>query len=124
MDHLYQGKQPSAQLVANNSPLDPNLWFTDVGATNYITSASELANIYLPSGHQGDDTITVGQDYRKDTLTKDQVGPSFQPGPFKINGVSLRHVNQSYVIETSTKADDISGVNVEKFDDKYFAKEL
>ncbi|BBH07418.1 Ribosomal protein L6 family protein [Prunus dulcis] len=43
-------------------------------------------------------------------------------GPFKINGVPLRRVNQAYVIGTSTKV-DISGVNVEKFDDKYFAKE-
>ncbi|KAI4323367.1 hypothetical protein L6164_022980 [Bauhinia variegata] len=44
-------------------------------------------------------------------------------GPFKINGVPLRRVNQSYVIGTSTKV-DISGVNVDKFDDKYFAKEV
>ncbi|KAK3183336.1 hypothetical protein Dsin_030622 [Dipteronia sinensis] len=44
-------------------------------------------------------------------------------GPFKINGVPLRRVNQSYVVATSTKV-DISGVNVEKFDDKYFAKEV
>lgn len=42
-------------------------------------------------------------------------------GPFKVNGVPLRRVNQSYVIGTSTKV-DISGVNVEKFDDKYFGK--
>ncbi|MQM16614.1 hypothetical protein Taro_049573 [Colocasia esculenta] len=44
-------------------------------------------------------------------------------GPFKVNGVPLRRVNQAYVIGTSTKV-DISGVNVEKFDDKYFAKEV
>ncbi|MQL94253.1 hypothetical protein Taro_026908 [Colocasia esculenta] len=44
-------------------------------------------------------------------------------GPFKINGVPLRRVNQAYVIGTSTKV-DISGVNVEKFDDKYFAMEV
>ncbi|KAI3697367.1 hypothetical protein L6452_30340 [Arctium lappa] len=44
-------------------------------------------------------------------------------GPFKINGVPLRRVNQSYVIATSTKV-DISGVNVEKFDDKYFGKKV
>ncbi|XP_022747102.1 60S ribosomal protein L6-like isoform X2 [Durio zibethinus] len=44
-------------------------------------------------------------------------------GPFKINGVPLRQVNQSYVIATSTKV-DISEVNVDKFDDKYFAKEV
>ncbi|KAH7689462.1 large subunit ribosomal protein L6e protein [Dioscorea alata] len=43
-------------------------------------------------------------------------------GPFKVNGVPLRRVNQSYVIGTSTKI-DISGVNVDKFDDKYFKKE-
>ncbi|XP_047324506.1 60S ribosomal protein L6-like [Impatiens glandulifera] len=42
-------------------------------------------------------------------------------GPFKINGVPLRRVNQAYVIGTSTKI-DITGVNVEKFDDKYFGK--
>ena len=44
-------------------------------------------------------------------------------GPFKINGVPLRRVNQSYVIATSTKV-DVSGVNVEKFDDKYFGKKV
>lgn len=43
-------------------------------------------------------------------------------GPFIVNGVPLRRVNQAYVIATSTKV-DISGVNVEKFDDKYFGKE-
>jgi large subunit ribosomal protein L6e len=32
-------------------------------------------------------------------------------GPFKVNGVPLRRVNQAYVIGTSTKV-DISGVNV------------
>ncbi|XP_009775140.1 large ribosomal subunit protein eL6 [Nicotiana tabacum] len=43
-------------------------------------------------------------------------------GPFKLNGVPLRRVNQAYVIGTSTKV-DVSGVNVEKIDDKYFAKQ-
>ncbi|CAN4126944.1 unnamed protein product [Withania somnifera] len=43
-------------------------------------------------------------------------------GPFKVNGVPLRRVNQAYVIATSTKV-DVSGVNVDKIDDKYFAKE-
>ncbi|KAF9610210.1 hypothetical protein IFM89_021148 [Coptis chinensis] len=44
-------------------------------------------------------------------------------GPFKINGVPLRCVNQSYVIATSTKV-DITSLDVAKFDDKYFAKEV
>ncbi|OIV98045.1 hypothetical protein TanjilG_09538 [Lupinus angustifolius] len=43
-------------------------------------------------------------------------------GPFKINGVPLRRVNQAYVIGTSTKV-DVSAVNVDKFDDKYFLKD-
>ncbi|KAI5655910.1 hypothetical protein M9H77_24703 [Catharanthus roseus] len=44
-------------------------------------------------------------------------------GPFKVNGVPLRRVNQKYVIATSTKV-DISGVSLDKFDDKYFAKQV
>ena len=43
-------------------------------------------------------------------------------GPFKINGVPIRRVNQTYVVATSTKI-DVSGVNVKKFDDSYFARE-
>merc|ERR1712184_110676 len=42
-------------------------------------------------------------------------------GPYKINGVPLRRVNQAYVIATSTKV-DVSGVDVTSFDDKYFAR--
>eukprot|EP00047_Mylnosiga_fluctuans_P001315 m.219743 g.219743 ORF g.219743 m.219743 type:complete len:240 (+) comp10236_c0_seq1:70-789(+) len=41
-------------------------------------------------------------------------------GPFKINGVPLKRVNQAYVLATSTKV-DISKVNVDaKFTDAYF----
>ena len=42
-------------------------------------------------------------------------------GPYKINGVPLRRVNQAYVIGTSTKL-DVSSVDVSKFDDAYFAR--
>ncbi|KAF8974473.1 translation protein SH3-like domain-containing protein [Flammula alnicola] len=43
-------------------------------------------------------------------------------GPFKINGVPLRRVNQAYVIATSTKV-DVSLLKVdEKFNDSYFVK--
>ncbi|KAF3331281.1 60S ribosomal protein L6-2-like protein [Carex littledalei] len=43
-------------------------------------------------------------------------------GPFKVNGVPLKRVNQAYVIGTQTKV-DISCVDVSKFEDKYFMKE-
>merc|ERR1712070_86384 len=43
-------------------------------------------------------------------------------GPYKVNGVPLRRVPQSYVIATATKV-NISGVDVAKFDDKYFKAE-
>lgn len=44
-------------------------------------------------------------------------------GPFRVNGVPTRRVNQVYVIATSTKI-DISSVDVSKYDDKYFAREV
>merc|ERR1711957_683553 len=42
-------------------------------------------------------------------------------GPYKINGVNLRRVNQTYVISTSTKI-DISSVNVTSINDTFFKK--
>merc|ERR1712035_191092 len=43
-------------------------------------------------------------------------------GPFKINGVPLRRVNQKYVLATSTKL-DLPAVNLpERIDDAYFRR--
>jgi large subunit ribosomal protein L6e len=42
-------------------------------------------------------------------------------GPYKINGVPLRRVNQTYVIATSTKV-DVSGVDVSSINDEYFSR--
>merc|ERR1712232_338590 len=42
-------------------------------------------------------------------------------GPYKINGVPLRRVNQAYVIATSTKV-DVSGIDTSKFNDEYFER--
>ncbi|KAE9349743.1 hypothetical protein PF008_g6753 [Phytophthora fragariae] len=43
-------------------------------------------------------------------------------GPYKVNGVPLRRVNQAYVIATSTKV-NIEGLALPAIDDAYFAKE-
>jgi len=44
-------------------------------------------------------------------------------GPYKVNGVPLKRVNQAYVIATTTKV-DVSGVKVpDTVTDKYFARE-
>jgi len=43
-------------------------------------------------------------------------------GPYSVNGVPLRRVNQRYVIATSTKV-DASKVDSKKFEDQYFARD-
>ena len=43
-------------------------------------------------------------------------------GPFKINGVPLKRVNQAYTLSTSTTV-DIKGIDVSKIEDKVFLKE-
>jgi len=42
-------------------------------------------------------------------------------GPYKINGVPLRRINQAYVIATSTRL-DVSKIDVSQIDDAFFAK--
>jgi len=43
-------------------------------------------------------------------------------GPYKINGVPLRRINQAYVLATSTRL-DVSKVDVSKINDQFFAKD-
>jgi large subunit ribosomal protein L6e len=50
-----------------------------------------------------------------------QSGLLLVTGPYKINGVPLRRLNQAYVIATSTSV-DVSKVDVSKIDDTFFAR--
>uniref|UniRef100_A0AAV1VKU7 60S ribosomal protein L6 n=1 Tax=Peronospora matthiolae TaxID=2874970 RepID=A0AAV1VKU7_9STRA len=43
-------------------------------------------------------------------------------GPYKVNGVPLRRVNQSFVIATSTRM-DLSDIQLPEIDDSYFTKD-
>jgi large subunit ribosomal protein L6e len=43
-------------------------------------------------------------------------------GPYKINGVPLKRVNQAYTLTTSTKV-NVNGVDVSKIDDALFKRE-
>ena len=43
-------------------------------------------------------------------------------GPFKVNGVPIKRVNQAYTLTTSTQV-DLKGVDVSKFDDALFKKD-
>lgn len=51
-----------------------------------------------------------------------QSGLLLVSGPFKINGVPLRRVSQTYVIATSTRV-DVSNVDVSDINDEYFARD-
>jgi len=43
-------------------------------------------------------------------------------GPYEVNGVPLRRLNQAYVIATSTNV-DVSAADVSDIDDEFFAKQ-
>jgi len=69
--------------------------------------------------------VLAGRFRGKRVIVLKQLQPSgllLVTGPFKINGVPLRRVNQAYVIATSTRL-DVSKVDVKAINDSFFAKE-
>ncbi|PQQ10745.1 hypothetical protein Pyn_36577 [Prunus yedoensis var. nudiflora] len=85
------------------------------------SSTSASSGLVLPPGREL--IILAGRLKGKSVVFLKQLSIWVASRAFKINGVPLIRVNQSYVIATCTEI-DISRVNVEKFDDKYFAKQV
>jgi len=68
--------------------------------------------------------ILAGRFRGKRVIVLKQLHPSgllLVTGPYKINGVPLRRVNQSYVIATRTKV-DVSKIDVSNINDAFFAR--
>lgn len=61
MDYAYQGRHPPKKLmamVANQSPIGDQTWYSDTGASHHVTS--DLANLSINSEYQGGDKVQVG----------------------------------------------------------------
>jgi large subunit ribosomal protein L6e len=68
--------------------------------------------------------VLAGRFRGKRVIVLKQLQPSgtlLVTGPFKINGVPLRRLNQAYVIATSTKV-DVSKIDVSAVNDAFFAR--
>lgn len=61
MDYAYQGRNPPSRLtamVASNQLSGDQTWYTDIGATDHITS--DINNLTLRSDYHGSEKVSVG----------------------------------------------------------------
>ena len=62
MNYAYQGRNPPSHLVAMNASYglasnNPNLWFTDSGASSHMTN--DLANLDISNEYTGSDDTAI-----------------------------------------------------------------
>merc|ERR1712118_395544 len=80
---------------------------------------SERAGGQLEEGCDAEEDDQAGQ--RVVFLKQLSSGLLLVTGPYQLNGVPLRRVNQAYCISTSASV-DVKGADVSKIDDAFFAR--
>ncbi|KAH8830479.1 60S ribosomal protein L6 [Flagelloscypha sp. PMI_526] len=124
---LYKGKKTTSQPAAQQAPetIEKSIGGDKNGGKRLVPTTK--ASRFYPA-----DDVKQPKKSRKTpkpTKLRGSISPGtlesgllLVTGPFKVNGVPLRRVNQAYVIATSTKI-NIADVTVDaKINDAYFAK--
>jgi len=121
-----KGKQTAKKAVAAPSTKEPRFYPADDKRVPLRNSHRVRPTKLRKSISAGTVVIILAGRFRgKRVIVLKQLQPSgllLVTGPYKVNGVPLRRVNQAYVIATSTKV-DVSKVDVSKIDDKFFARD-
>jgi large subunit ribosomal protein L6e len=120
-----KGKQTPGKAKAAISTAEPRFYSADDVKIPLRSHKSNKPTKLRASIQPGTVVIILAGRFRgKRVIVLKQLQPSgllLVTGPFKINGVPLRRVNQAYVIATSTKV-DVSKVDVSAVSDAFFTK--
>ena len=122
--HLIKKKAkpaPKAKVVAPT----PSKWYTADDVKKPLPNRKRSSIAKLKPGLTAGTVIIIlsGRFRGKRAVFLKQLasGLLLVTGPFKVNGIPLRRVNQAYTIATSTSI-DVSKVDTSKVDDAFFAR--